>query len=249
MKNSRSWFRYHAKTLDSPKVIRLSDFEFRVWTKLLCLAAEDDGFLPKDLPDIALRLRIPEKKAKLVVDSLVEQRFIDQIDGRLLMHDWNEWQFQSDLSTQRVRDFRKRAVAVSRNVSGNEIERSTKRHETVTETPSEQNRAEQRQSVTVSGLKPGAVGDDFMEFQTVCAEVGLPFSDYDLNEARMEWRSLDFEQRLRCLGWLRSSPFDGDPKFRPLPQNVLRKRIWARAVPAAKAPELPLVRPPKDFMA
>ena len=40
------WFRLYADAMRNPKVMRLSDFEFRLWVKLLAVASENDGHIP-----------------------------------------------------------------------------------------------------------------------------------------------------------------------------------------------------------
>lgn len=119
------WFRLYHRMIDDEK-LRLLAFEDR-WhfVALLCLKA--DGLL--DEPESNLKQR------KLAVKLGVQQRELDEIKRRLsevgLIDDdmqpvaWDDLQYQSDTSTQRVRKYREKTKArqpetpcnVSRNVS------------------------------------------------------------------------------------------------------------------------------------
>lgn len=113
------WFRMYADALNNPKVQRLSGDDFKGWVNLLCLASAADGVLPgKD--DIAFALRMDAKKAGAMVDRLVAARLLTVTETGFEPHDWNDLQYTSDVSTERVKRFR---------------ERSKQRRETVTETP------------------------------------------------------------------------------------------------------------------
>ena len=98
------------RTLNNPKVQQLPASDFKGWVNLLCLAKEFDGILPP-IDDISFRLRLSKRKAEILLKSL---RFNGLIDGDR-MHDWDEMQYSSDTSTERVKRYRER----QRNVSGN----------------------------------------------------------------------------------------------------------------------------------
>ena len=119
------WFRFYVSTLNNSKVQSLTDSMFRGWVNMLCCAATHDGILP-GLAAFAFELRITEAKAKRLLENLLALGLIDRDDaGELTPHAWDEFQYVSDSSTERVRKHRE------------------KRSRSVTETPSEQSRTEQ----------------------------------------------------------------------------------------------------------
>lgn len=128
------WFRFYDAVLDDPKVQRLSDPLFRAWVNLMCLANRGAGAFSDDIAEIAFALRVTEAVAIKHIDGLLKAGLIEHIDERFEPHNWNERQFKSDVSTDRVKRFR---------------QRSAKRSETVSETPPEaetDTEAEQKQS-------------------------------------------------------------------------------------------------------
>jgi hypothetical protein len=114
------WFRMHDCILDDPKVQRLPGDLFKTWVNLLCVASRHDGRLP-DMEDLAFMLRTTEEDIADDLDSLIKFGLIDDEDG-YVPHNWNERQYKSDVSTDRVKRFR---------------ERCTKQAKPVTETPPE----------------------------------------------------------------------------------------------------------------
>lgn len=122
------WFRFYNDALEDPKVQRLSGPLFKSWINCLCLASKHDGVLPP-VEDIAFALRINEKTAQEVIDSLQGAGLIDETSNGYAPHNWDGRQFKSDVSTDRVKRFRKR--------QGNG-------HETLHETAPEQKQIQSR---------------------------------------------------------------------------------------------------------
>ena len=134
MTSSLQWFRLYHRVIDDEK-IRLLAFEDR-WHFIAVCCLKADGLL--DEPDG------PLKDRKIAVKMGVQARELDEIRRRLFevgltdenMHPaaWNDLQFRSDNSTERVRKFREKSttkqVKRSRNVS-------VTRQETDTETDTE----------------------------------------------------------------------------------------------------------------
>jgi hypothetical protein len=89
---------------------------FRAWINLLCIASQNDGALPK-IKELAFLLRIRPAKATVVVGHLRGAGLLDEIDGRIVPHNWKGRQYQSDNSTPRVQRFRKAKRNVSDAVS------------------------------------------------------------------------------------------------------------------------------------
>ena len=151
------WFRMYTSVLDDPKVQKLPAETFRGWVNLLCLAKEHSGDLPS-VDDISFRLRMSRKKAATLIEHLEKAGLIDG-DGR--PHNWDERQFQSDGSTERVQRYRER----KRNVSGNGDEtlhetehgRYRKQQPDVTETPRARSESESETDTEQSKSSPPVV--------------------------------------------------------------------------------------------
>lgn len=117
------WFRFDASAVRHPKVAKLSDKNFRWWIRLLAVAAENRGSLPpiEDLKHV-LNARLDHLLTAL--DALVQSGLMDAFEGRYSPHNWEKYQMKSDVSTDRVREWRRK-----RNVS--ETEHDTRRYETI----------------------------------------------------------------------------------------------------------------------
>ncbi len=69
-----------------------------------------------DLETIAIKLRVSESRAAAALAELVSKRLFDKLeDGSFVPHDWNEWQFKTDLAdmtnAERQRRHREKARA------------------------------------------------------------------------------------------------------------------------------------------
>lgn len=114
------WFRYYDEALDDPKVQRLPGDLFKFWVNLLCLASRHEGRVPP-VEDVAFSLRVTETVAARHLETLAGCGLLDSLEGDVSApHNWNGRQFKADVSTERVKRFRKRQM---------------KRDETVSETP------------------------------------------------------------------------------------------------------------------
>lgn len=97
---ARPWFRFYSELLESRKAQDLGRSQpelFVHWVNLLCLAnvSKPRGRLPV-LQDVAFALRLSEQEAEKVLSELRKKRFIDRSGNRHVMHDWDEWQYESD---------------------------------------------------------------------------------------------------------------------------------------------------------
>lgn len=119
------WFRLYSELLEDPKAQKLPPEIFKHWINLLCLASRGDGLLPP-IPDVAFALRLSEDASTIVLTDLAKRGLIEKKSGIYRPHNWAKRQYKSDVSTDRVRAFRKRFG----NVAGRESE-------TVSETPSD----------------------------------------------------------------------------------------------------------------
>lgn len=139
-----SWLRIYSEVLNDPKVQKLPAEIFKGWINILCLAAQHDGLLPCD-DDIAFALRIDNKAVIKLMKSLSGAGLIDELETGREPHNWNGRQYKSDVSTERVKRFRKRSM---------------KRDETATETAPEQSRTETEQSRAEQKRANETNGDD-----------------------------------------------------------------------------------------
>jgi len=120
------WFRMYESTLDDPKVQKLKPELFKAWVNLLALASRYGGTLPS-ITDCAFALRVSEDKAGSWLLDLNAAGLMDKTETGYVPHNWHSRQFKSDVSNERVKRHRER----QRNAECN-----------VTETPSEQIRAD-----------------------------------------------------------------------------------------------------------
>lgn len=130
MARAKPWFRIHNTIVDNPKIQMLPDSLVRPWLNLVAVSNGNGGVLPA-LDHVAFKLRMTETDVKLLLETFQKRRLFDDTPEGWKPHDWDDWQFQSDVSTDRVQEFRKRQKETKRNVS-----------ETPTETDQRQSRAD-----------------------------------------------------------------------------------------------------------
>ena len=105
------WFRFYADAMRNPKVLRLSDSDFRLWVKLLAVASENDGKIaPADDLKMVLGVRLDYLKGGL--KRLISGGLVDPLRHGYEPHGWAKFQYKSDVSTGRVHKHR-----AKRNVS------------------------------------------------------------------------------------------------------------------------------------
>lgn len=102
------WFRMYSGVLNDPKVQRLEPFLFKCWVNLLCYAAENEGEIPGITEDIAFALRLSEDQAKEVIEELQARGLMEPTGDGLVPHNWENRQYESDSSTERVRRYRQK---------------------------------------------------------------------------------------------------------------------------------------------
>lgn len=110
------WFRFYNEVIDDPKVQRLSPSLFRTWVNLLCVASDGGGKLPS-IDDLAFKLRMSVQDVQQHVDDLVLAGLFDILPDGIFPHNWDQRQFTSDSSTERVRKHRRNKEAGDGNVS------------------------------------------------------------------------------------------------------------------------------------
>lgn len=132
---SGRWWRAYDEAVDDPKLIMLSDRAHRTWFNLMCIASANGGTLP-DTKVVAIKLRMPVQRAAAILTELAAAGLFDRReDGKFEPHNWKGRQFQSDVSTERVKRFRER----ERNVSVTPPD--TENRKQITETEKKETRA------------------------------------------------------------------------------------------------------------
>lgn len=111
------WWRAYDGAVDDPKLCLLTDKQHRAWFNLCCITSQNGGRIPA-MAAVAFKLRLSVDKAKAIVAELVGLGLIDMDEaGGMAPHNWGARQFQSDLSTERVKRFRNGGKDVSLGVS------------------------------------------------------------------------------------------------------------------------------------
>lgn len=94
---ARPWFRFYSEALQSRKAQKLKPSMFKHWVNLLCLAniQEDRGRLPS-IADIAFAFRTTDDAAHDLIEEFVTLGFVDGEGDGFVMHEWDDWQKDSD---------------------------------------------------------------------------------------------------------------------------------------------------------
>lgn len=104
------WFRLYAEMLEDPKIGTLSDAEFRTWVEILCLACQagDGGSTNLTVSETEWKLRrnVSETVKELLKRGIVTLQADDSGNEIVTVAKWKKRQYQSDISTGRVRKFR-----------------------------------------------------------------------------------------------------------------------------------------------
>jgi hypothetical protein len=106
------WWRAYDDALHDPKVQSLPAELFKRWFNLLCVASKTGGYLP---PSSELGRLLGRRLDYLQADiqHLCKCGLLDEIEGKIIPHNWFKRQYKSDSSTERVKRFRNVAMAVS----------------------------------------------------------------------------------------------------------------------------------------
>jgi hypothetical protein len=119
------WWRAYDEAVDDPKLQQLRPELFKAWFNICCITSQNGGKLPL-LSSVAFKLRVKPEKARAILAELKAAGLIDDDgDGSLAPHNWSERQYQSDVSTDRVKRFRKRTRNVSSGVSATPTDTDT----------------------------------------------------------------------------------------------------------------------------
>ncbi len=138
------WFRYYDNAMHDPKLLRLSDATFRAWMTLLCFASKNNGILPS-AADIAVELRCKPALVASWITELAGAALLDKTGDGYMPHNWNERQYKSDSSAERMKRHRDRKSDVTNKKSDVTVTVQN-RTETDTETEQSQKDAEAKAS-------------------------------------------------------------------------------------------------------
>jgi len=102
------WLRLWTDILDDPKMCQLADDEYRVFTYLLAMAAEEekDGAIPFNPGSIAWRTRLPMDLVTRSMDKLLQLDIIGPNGNGWKFVHWGKRQYKSDNVIERVREWR-----------------------------------------------------------------------------------------------------------------------------------------------
>jgi len=218
------WFRFYEGTLDDPKIIKLPDDLFRAWVSLLCVASKNGGRLPLN-DDVAIMLRTTVSSVEKIIAELVSRNLLDEVrGGGVEPHNWRKRQYKSDVSTDRVKRFRKRFKAVS---------------ETPPET--EQNTDTEQKEYGADAPQSDDWPKDFRErfWEAYPRKVGKHGALQEL--ARVRRKSVSFEKLISAV---RAYAATADPNFTKHPQTWLSKGCWDDEFTKPQSiPTLPTITP------
>src|SRR6185503_13457025 len=220
---AKRWFRVHAdgpaSILDNDKIQALPAPLFKWLINLWAFACRNEAVLPP-LEKIARKLHKSPATVQSAVSSLLQKRFIEEIDGCLVIHDWSDHQFESDSSTERVRKFRER----QRNVSVTPRASARSESESVSDSVGEG----ERKSETIGD--GGEMKNSWRHDETYTLLVGLyrksgkPLIDEDFEDGYWPWSILDWDHkklRIDRLQWNLDNGVYDDPSFIPKPKNFI----------------------------
>jgi hypothetical protein len=122
------WFRLDDDVINDPKILLLPEQMRWIWVAFLCIASKNSGELPA-INIIALSLRVKETKAAEYLTRLVVAGLIDKTETGFAPHNWAKRQFKSDVSTDRVKRFRKQERNVSETPPHTQTETHTQNSE------------------------------------------------------------------------------------------------------------------------
>ena len=111
------WFRMYASILDlEDKTQELSDKLFRAWVRLLALYTRNNAVMPADAA-VARTLKVSVPRLAEILRDLSKAELFQQVNGAWTPSNWDERQFESDTSADRMRRFRERHRDVTSDVT------------------------------------------------------------------------------------------------------------------------------------
>jgi hypothetical protein len=121
----RQWAKLHTKILTEPKVLRLTDQQFRCFINLIALAGYiDDAGRLGTAEDIAMHLRLSEAKTGARLDELEAVGIALSLNSVWFLKNWDEYNGRppsDDKAAVRERVTRHRENKVKRPISNDEV--------------------------------------------------------------------------------------------------------------------------------
>lgn len=142
-----SWFRMWTDARTDSKLDALTDREFRIWLKLLCLASEKDPRGEVDLVDIefvAMELRVGADELDSAISRMVRLRLVERSDAKVTFPAFAGRQYVKPSDMPEATRARKQSSRTRRAGGSTQSRHVTplSRHVTPAVTPTEQSRAE-----------------------------------------------------------------------------------------------------------
>ena len=106
------WFRFHNEALNDHKIQMMPPEIFKAWVNILCIASKHDGKIRNDAT-LQFNLRMDVQETVKVLTYLTDHGLLDFKNRCFVPHNWDKWQYKSDVSTSRVKRFRERRRNVS----------------------------------------------------------------------------------------------------------------------------------------
>lgn len=179
---SGRWWRAYGRARHDPKLLKLSDKDFRWWFNLVCAASDNGGVLPL-CEDLAVEFRVSPAAMSKTLDRMVASGLFDHDETGIHPHNWNALQYVSDRSSERVKAFRERQRNVSVTPSETETETETEKKKT-------------------GGAGAPCASDD----------LGIAFDDFTKTAAECNWpkpRGLEADRRKKLKARLDEHGLDG----------------------------------------
>jgi hypothetical protein len=101
-----AWVRLDDRFTENPKILELSDAEFRTWVRLLCHCAH----VGDPSVDVKTRREVAGL-SKTRIDHFAVLGLLDRLDGAYEVHDWLTYAPKDATSAERVSRFRARKAA------------------------------------------------------------------------------------------------------------------------------------------
>lgn len=229
----KPWVRLYRDSLHNPKIVSLTDRQYRAWSNCCKMAEDDTGALPS-MRDIACHLRMTIQEAEQIICDLVEAGLVDvdNLSGarRYKMHDWDTHQYVSDSSTERVRKFREKSKTnkAKRFSNGDEtLQKRPQTSDTDTETESltsveqESARGKDVKRFNFNSLMKGkGEGDGKFDWLVTRAEgLGIPTAELVAATTKAKPKNKSAYFTKLCVSWL----MDASPM---LLEPVARQALW-----------------------
>ncbi|MGV1682935.1 hypothetical protein [Sphingopyxis sp. NJF-3] len=231
---SARWFRFYDEALDDPKVQTLPPELFKAWVNLLCIASKNDGILPA-VDKISFSLRIDERGVERLLERLLNEGLIDRRNGGVngyhyAPHGWDQRQYKSDTSTDRVKRYRQRKRETA--------------PETDTDTEKKEEANASSKKAVSKSVKGHRIPDDWEppeghpKVQAITATWPNGKLDTETERFRDHWRSSSganarkTDWTLAYLNWLRSADERLPQSLRQVPPNLFTARPDRQRSPA-----------------